>query len=205
MNQQEQFWAGSFGDEYTARNRVDWRKRVPFWSMILDLTGARSVYEFGCNAGWNLSAIRRAYPDVSVRGIDINVKAVDQALQAGLPVSRSAEPIDDAELVFTSGVLIHVGPEQLEKTMVQIVEASYDYVLAIEYASVSKNVEALVYRGNEDRLWRRDYGNLYEKMGLRMVATGPAGDAFDRCTYWLLRKTEGPLAEVHSVPKAWRK
>ena len=60
----KQVWSEDFGDAYTARNRVDWIGRKPFWKKILDITGARSVFEFGCNASWNLSAIRRVYPDV---------------------------------------------------------------------------------------------------------------------------------------------
>jgi pseudaminic acid biosynthesis-associated methylase len=187
MNAQEEFWAGQFGNEYTSRNRVDWRARIPFWSMILDLTGARSVSEFGCNAGWNLSAIRRAYPDVAVRGIDINVRAVDQAQDAGLPVARASDLAGQAELVFTAGVLIHVGPEKLTQTMLSLVEASYDYVLAVEYAS-SGMPEEVHYRGHAERLWRRDYGAMYERLGLKLMATGDPGPAFDRCTYWLLRK-----------------
>ena len=51
------FWSGEFGEEYLKRNRVDWRKRIPFWKDVIDMTGARSVFELGCNAGWNLSAI----------------------------------------------------------------------------------------------------------------------------------------------------
>jgi pseudaminic acid biosynthesis-associated methylase len=188
MNAQEQFWAGSFGDEYTARNRVDWRARIPFWSMILDVTGARSVYEFGCNAGWNLSAIRRCYPDVRAIGVDINPRAVAQAQTADLYVALANDLAGEAELVFTAGVLIHVAPDALQKTMQMIIEASYDYVLAVEYPSVSKGVEALVYRGNEDRLWRRAYGHLYEQMGLKCIAEGPAGKGFDNCRYWLMRK-----------------
>ena len=45
------FWRGEFGDSYLRRNRVDWRARIPFWRTILEMTGARSVFEFGCNAG----------------------------------------------------------------------------------------------------------------------------------------------------------
>jgi hypothetical protein len=29
---------------------------------------------------------------------------------------------------------------------------------------------------------------MYERLGLKLMATGDPGPAFDRCTYWLLRK-----------------
>ncbi len=55
-----ELWAGEFGDQYLARNQVDWQARIGFWQQMLDVTGARSVFELGASAGWNLSAIRRA-------------------------------------------------------------------------------------------------------------------------------------------------
>ena len=187
MNDQEQFWSGSFGDEYTARNRVSWRERVPFWRMILNQTGARSVYEFGCNAGWNLSAIRRAFPDVHVAGCDINPTAVEQAQTADIYATLGGIK-GRAELVFTVGVLIHLNPQSLRIEMENIVAASYDYVLAVEYASQSGEEEAIEYRGHTDRLWRRDYGKLYMALGLEPIEKGDAGKGFDNCTYWLMRK-----------------
>jgi pseudaminic acid biosynthesis-associated methylase len=204
MNEQEQFWAGEFGNEYTNRNRVDWRQRIPFWKTMIDETGARSVYEFGCNAGWNLSAIRRAYPDVEVHGNDVNETALAQARMAGLksvvqgsaigywdynvppPPPRWTAPKNWYDLVFTAGVLIHISPDNLQEVIGQIVDASAEWVLAVEYSSAQE--EEVNYRGHAQRLWRRPYGKLYQDMGLEMVRHGPAGKGFDNCTYWLLRK-----------------
>lgn len=193
MNDQEKFWAGEFGDQYTARNRVDWRSRIPFWSRIVHGTGIRSVYEVGCNAGWNLSAIKAAaHPfAIQVGGCDLNDEAINQAQAAGLAETYCEAAIHDLqeitrrELVFTAGVLIHVAPEPLEATMRAIVEASCDYVLAIEYEAEAE--EEVEYRGHAGKLWRRPFGKLYEAMGLKLAGSGPA-DGFDRCTYWLLRK-----------------
>lgn len=188
MNAQEQFWSGEFGNDYTGRNRVDWRARIPFWARIINETGARSVYEVGCNAGWNLSAIRRAYPDVTVRGHDLNADAIKQATLAGLPVAdRWIDAGGQFDLVFTAGVLIHIAPENLQAMMRQIVDASAHYVLAVEY--FAEHEDAVEYRGHTDRLWKRDYGALYEAMGLRRVEWAHilTGE-FDRCTYWLMEK-----------------
>lgn len=189
MNPQEEFWSGDFGNEYLKRNRVDWRARIPFWNAILELTAARSVYEFGCNAGWNLSAIRRCSPDIRVSGSDINRGAVWQAQAAGLDVVMSDEPTrtpPSAELAFTVGVLIHVAPDELPGIMQHIVRTSTDYVLAVEYGAAQE--EEVEYRGHAERLWRRPYGKLYQDMGLEMVRHGPAGKGFDNCQYYLLRK-----------------
>src|SRR5947209_20230483 len=110
MNEQEQFWAGEFGDAYTKRNRVDWRARIPFWHDIMKFTGARSVYEVGCGAGFNLSAIREASPhEVELCGSEINELAARQARYAGFgskiynTTAERGEPYAAIELVFTSG------------------------------------------------------------------------------------------------------
>lgn len=186
----QELWQGQFGAEYTARNRVDWRKRIPFWTRILNQTGARSAHEMGCNAGWNLSAIRRALPDVEVSGHDLNAVAVDQANGAGLSAWVSDRmPVNRIfDLTFTSGVLIHVPPAILTETMDQIVRASGQYVLAIEYAA--EREEEVLYRGQTGALWKRPFGRLYEAMGMKLVHQESLShaDGFDHCSAWLLTK-----------------
>lgn len=186
-----EFWAGEFGAAYTARNRVDWRKRIPFWREVIELTGARSVFEFGCNAGWNLSAIRRAFPDVKTYGCEINERARLQAQICGHRVLNAGTWIsqDDngtVDLSFTAGVLIHIAPEDLEKTMRDLVETSAQYVLAVEYAADKE--EEVEYRGHAGKLWRRPFGEMYQELGLKLVKEWPAGEGFDNCTAWLLTK-----------------
>lgn len=188
MNAQEQFWSGNFGDDYLKRCRVNWPARIPFWSDIIGKTWARSVYEFGCNAGWNLSAIRSIAPHAALYGNDINEQATYQAEMAGLEVKNSSfihHPDNSIELVFTAGVLIHIAPENLMTVMQSIVHASCDYVLAVEYAAIKE--EEVNYRGHAERLWRRPYGALYEAMGLTLVEQGQAA-GFDDCAFWLMRK-----------------
>lgn len=180
----EEFWRGEFGNEYTKRNRVDWRARIPFWRHIIDKTGARSVFELGCNAGWNLSAIRRACPDVNILGFDVNQQALKIAETAGIK-SEALLHMGSIELVFTAGVLIHVPPEELKDTMDMLVLGSCDYVLAVEYESEEET--EVEYRGHSGKLWKRPYGKLYQDMGLELVETGSA-EGFDNCTYWLMRK-----------------
>ena len=198
MNTKE-FWSGSFGDSYTARNRVDWRARIPFWDSLVAKYGFRSVYEVGTNAAWNLSAIKHSIHGYNVQcyGCDLNAHAVAQAKAAGFEVKHgTVDTFDDPnvigmqELAFSSGVLIHVAPDDINKMMQAIIDASCDYVLAIEYESDQE--EEVEYRGHAGKLWRRPYGKMYQDMGLELVETGKLGgdDGFDKngVTYWLLRK-----------------
>lgn len=197
MNEQERFWAGDFGRDYTARNRVNWRSRVSFWDLILEKTGARSALEVGCNAGWNLMALRAVDPTLKLRGVDVNEEAVREAkaefLDARIVPGAQVGGLWPGRfgLTFTAGVLIHVAPEDLESTMRSLVAASNRHVLAVEYAAASE--EHVEYRGHAEKLWKRPYGQLYEELGLEMEAVGElgAGDGFgEGCTYWLMRKPE---------------
>ena len=203
----EEMWAGEFGDKYQARNRVDWRKRIPFWREILDLTGARSAYEIGCGPGWNLSAIKAASRprdarapvemvhvewegwDVNVAGEDINTTAVAQATTADPLVGENWFDLDDfyqAELSFTAGCLIHIPPAELEKMMRRVVEQSTDYILAVEYHSDEER--EIPYQGHDGMCWARPYGKLYRDMGLKQVLESDAGPGFDDCRAYLFRR-----------------
>jgi pseudaminic acid biosynthesis-associated methylase len=194
MNAQEKLWAGDFGREYTERNRVEWERRRSCWELMLERTGARSVLEVGANAGWNLLALRAADPTIKLRGVDLNEAAIAEAKRNAFDV-RKVRGSDVGtlwparfDLVFTAGVLIHVAPDNLDITMRSIIAASARHVLAVEYASAQE--EAVAYRGAEDQLWKRPFGQLYEEMGLELEVVGELrqGDGFDNCTYWLFRK-----------------
>lgn len=185
-----ELWAGEFGNDYLARNQVNWLERVPFWNRIMRRTGARSVFEMGVNAGWNLSAILHDHLWAEVAGNDINPLACAQAQAAGLNVVNKLDFTTEVpgkfELVFTAGVLIHIEPEYLEEVMRALVEKSYRWVLAVEYeADTETQVE---YRGHTEKCWKRPYGDLYQALGLNLVERGEAGKGFDRCAYWLMEK-----------------
>jgi hypothetical protein len=120
-------WSGEFGDAYTARNQVTWWNRVPFWADVMARTRPTEVLEVGCNAGWNLMAIRATGFRVPMRGIDVNRGAIALATEARLDavVGTVHDVVSRYELVFTAGVLIHVAPDQvLEEVMKAIVDRS---------------------------------------------------------------------------------
>lgn len=194
LTEQEQWWRQSFGDEYVARNSVNWRARIPFWQNIIERTKPNSILEVGCGSGWNLRSIRQVDPAITVRGCDINQTAIQEAANWGLWVAEGSLfdiprewPEDKFDLVASVGVLIHVATEDLPRAMDSIISVSNRYVLAVEYADETE-VE-VEYRGNAKRLWRRPFGKLYEAHGLKIVAEGEApADSFDRCHFWLCER-----------------
>lgn len=195
------FWAGSFGDDYTERNRVNWEDRVPFLQRMLEATmGPSSFLDVGCNAGWNLRALRKITDNkMEASGLDINQKALAEATEAGFDVYNAPadqcdqDPFgpDCAQMVIVSGVLIHIPPEQLDATLTAIRNASQQYVLAIEYRSSSGQDEAIEYRGHDGRLWRRDFGEHFKRIGgLEVIETGPADGYGPDSTYWLMERVQ---------------
>lgn len=188
----EEFWAGDFGAEYTARCRVDWQARIPFWRSAIEYCTPASVLEVGANAGWNLRAIQQADPSIMLHGVDINAVAAEEARQAGFQVQHTGalgilglHMPRTIDLVFTAGMLIHVAPEDLEPIMRAIVTTSGRYVMAVEYAADEET--EVEYRGHKGKLWKRPFGKLYEALGLRLLSEGPAA-GFDQCVYFLMSK-----------------
>lgn len=187
-------WAGKFGNEYTDRNRVDWAARIPFWESAIQFCTPATIFEFGCNAGWNLRAIQTCAPNVELFGVDLNASAVNEAREQGFEVQQvHAQGIaglyepGSMDLVFTAGVLIHIPPEDLQRTMQSLIDLSGRYVIAVEY-HLDEGEEEVEYRGVKGALWKRNYGKLYEQMGLRLLSVVPDAAGFDQCTAYLLEK-----------------
>ncbi|HYH38239.1 MAG TPA: pseudaminic acid biosynthesis-associated methylase [Azospirillum sp.] len=198
-------WQGAFGDEYTKRNAPlpeVLGARLKMWSRILSsLDGAPpdSVLEVGANLGLNLRALR-LLTQATLTAVEPNASARARLVEDGvLPADRvhdgfgSRLPFADAshDLVFTSGVLIHVPPADLAATCGEIVRVARRYVLAVEYNS-EQPVE-LPYRNHEGLLFKRDFGQFYLETcpGLRVRDYGffwrPA-TGLDNLTWWLFEK-----------------
>lgn len=193
MSDTVEFWRGDFGVAYNERNQPDWKQRVPLLTHILEQTGATTFLDVGTNQGWNMLALRSINEQYMMSGVDVNQQALEKAQTAGFDVHiGSADQVVElfgekaAELVITSGVLIHIAPEDLKAAMQAIVNVSSQYVLAIEYESQTE--EEINYRGNTGKLWKRPFGKLYEELGLSLVETGQA-QGYDQCAYWLMEKS----------------
>ncbi len=161
--EQEKFWAGNFGDDYTDRNEgINWiASNTAFFARIFKSTGVvNSLTEFGCNRGLNLKAINALLPDCKLNAIEINdyaAKMVEEEL--GIDVFNGSifdyTPKTPAEMTCIKGVLIHLNPEFLEQTYTKLYEGSSKYICIAEYYNPSP--VTISYRGHEDRLFKRDF------------------------------------------------
>lgn len=193
MTDTNTLWAGSFGREYHERCRVNWEARVPFWQSAIEYTTPATVFELGCGPGWNLQAIQSIAPNTDCYGADLNQEAVNEARSLGFEVQHVGEhgiaglyPAGSMDLVLTAGVLIHVPPADLERTMRSLIDLTARFIIAVEYdADTEEEVE---YRGHSGALWRRPYGALYSALGMRLVSVIPDAEGFDSCTAYLLEK-----------------
>lgn len=193
-------WAGEFGDKYTERCDVNYETRVPiFQKLLLEDEGLslNSVLEVGCNKGHNLEAINKIYINASgISGIEPNKSLCKKP---NIINGNAYEiPFSDNvfDLVFTSGVLIHIPGEKLEKAMDEMYRVSKKYIMMIEYPADEEKGSR--YRDFEDKegVWARPYGFIFQRRfpGAKLVKGGHIKDlgndgwGFSDCDYWVFEK-----------------
>jgi pseudaminic acid biosynthesis-associated methylase len=203
---QEAFWAGSFGDEYSRRNAGEVlvaRNAALFARILSRCAPVSSVIEFGSNIGLNLRALRTLLPGASLEAIEINASAVAELRAWGGAKEihhRSIlefSPARTWDLVLIKGVLIHIEPEKLAVVYRALHQAAGRYLLVVEYYNPTP-VE-VVYRGHHGKLFKRDFaGEMLDAYpDLRVLDYGfvwrrdPAYPQ-DDCSWFLLEKTAPP-------------
>ena len=199
---QEAFWAGDFGTEYIGRNdsKQLLASNLNFFTKALKQAGKiSSCLELGANIGMNLKALQLLYPEIELKGAEINP---DAAKLLGYLISENNVykgsifdcPITDkVDLSLIKGVLIHINPEMLSAVYEKLYQASSRYILVGEYYNPSP--VAIPYRGHADRLFKRDFaGEMLDKYSdLALVDYGFAyrrDPAFpqDDITWFLMAK-----------------
>ena len=175
---QTRVWQGEFGRAYTDRNTLEMAELDALWSrnygvsrsainqMFLEgIPRSASFLEVGCNVG-NQLLLLQAQGYTQLTGIELQSYALagarsrlkNVALQQG---SALALPFEDQafDVVFTSGVLIHIAPDDLPQAMSEIHRCARHYIWGAEY--FSSELTAVNYRGNDDLLWKMDYARKY--------------------------------------------
>lgn len=164
---QEEFWAGEFGDTYISRNGGEnlLSSNTALFAEIfssLDKVPS-SVLELGANIGMNIKALQRLLPSAQFTGVEINKQAAEILSETGCEVIQSsimnAETTKTFDLVFSKGVLIHIKPDQLVSTYKKMYDWSNRFVLIVEYYSPTP--VSIPYRGNSDRLFKRDFAGEF--------------------------------------------
>jgi pseudaminic acid biosynthesis-associated methylase len=196
MSSQLALWRSEFGRDYTDRNDVEKPERVETWRRLLEGIAPMRAVEVGCNIGWNLEYLRR----LGVRelfAVEPQTYAVERARarapELGVLLGTAFDlPFKDgfADLVFTSGVLIHIAPADIPTAMAEMYRVSRRWIVAIEYDAPTE--QAIKYRGTNDSLWKRDHGGIWKSQYpslqlLKRIELG-ASDGYDDCTAHLFEK-----------------
>jgi pseudaminic acid biosynthesis-associated methylase len=177
---QSEAWRGEFGTEYSERNLLDpaardasyqRKHRVTRFALnpqfLADIRRAASILEVGCNLGNQLMLLhQRGFENLTVIEIHKEIVKHAQARVLGARVmegSARALPFDDAsfDLVFTAGLLIHIGPRDLPVVVREIHRCSKRWIWGLEY--YAPQMTEVPYRGHSALLWKTDYADLYTK------------------------------------------
>lgn len=178
--EQESFWAGEFGDEYTFRNEGAnmLAANAALFTKVLSRMGTpSSIIEFGCNQGMNLKALNVLLPDTKLTGVEINKTAAAKLEKdLGIKVHNTSildfDATEKHDLAMIKGVLIHINPEELPTVYDKLYASSNEYIFVCEYYNPAP--VAIPYRGHENKLFKRDFaGEMLERFGdLELVDYG---------------------------------
>jgi pseudaminic acid biosynthesis-associated methylase len=176
--EQTEVWKSEFGREYTDRNTFDsealdelYRKsygvvrREINETSLRDIAKEASFLEVGCNTGNQLLLLQQmGYSNLS--GVELQPYALEIARKRLPGVSLklgSALSLPHADssfdVVFTSGVLIHISPHDLPRALDEIHRCSRTYIWGMEY--YAPEVTEVNYRSHSGLLWKMDYARGY--------------------------------------------
>lgn len=192
-------WQGPFGDAYTERNKADEaaiNQRCRAFAQILGHTpDPANILEVGANVGINCHALSRVSA-AEIHAVEPNETAfatLREHLGSRAQNTSAFElPYRDSsiDLVFTSGVLIHIPPDRLRDACAEMFRVSRRYILALEY--FSKEPIDIPYRGQDGILFKRDFGGYWiDNFQLDTVANGffwERTTGLDDVHWWLFEK-----------------
>jgi len=171
-------WAGKFGKEYTDRNALSLDETELLYSknygilrseMNVEFVGKLSremkILEVGSNIGTQLLYLQQAGFQ-SLYGVEINDYAIElsKSRTKGINIIKGSAfdiPFKDGffDLVFTSGVLIHISPQDIGMVVDEIYRCTKKYIWGFEY--YAETYTQVKYRGNTDLLWKTDFARLF--------------------------------------------
>lgn len=178
ITKQMKEWMGAFGEEYTDRNALTLKEMNELYRkccgitrtelnklFVGDLARSIKILEVGSNIGNQLLLLQKL-GFKSLYGIEINTYAVEfsKSRTENINIVQGSAfdiPFKDSyfDLAFTSGLLIHIAPSDIEVVMQEIHRCSRDYIWGFEYYA-DKYTE-IVYRGKKNLLWKANFPRLY--------------------------------------------
>ena len=178
INKQMKEWIGDFGKKYTNRNALTldemnemYREkfgisREDLNNLFIDKMNRNiKILEIGSNIGNQLLLFQKmGYKNLY--GIEINKYAVEfsKSRTKNINIIQGSAfdiPFKDKyfDLVFTSGLLIHIPPPDIEMVMREIHRCAKEYIWGFEYYA-DKYTE-IIYRKKKNLLWKANFSKIY--------------------------------------------
>ncbi|MGF1500152.1 MAG: pseudaminic acid biosynthesis-associated methylase [Elainellaceae cyanobacterium] len=178
VTEQMSVWSGQFGQDYTDRNLMSLEEMESTCQAMYGMTmtdiytrligqcdRAIKILEVACNVGNQLLCLQQM-GFARLYGIELQQYAVEIAKSRTKAINIIQAtafdiPFKDQyfDLVFTSGLLIHISPDDIAEALTEIYRCSSRFIMGCEYFSPS--YETLSYRDNTDLLWKTDFASLY--------------------------------------------
>jgi pseudaminic acid biosynthesis-associated methylase len=187
-NEQIHKWSSGFGKAYTDRNaltveQMDKRSvqqlgvsRSELYKTFLgQIDHSIRILEVGSNIGNQLICLQELGFEY-LYGIEIQRYAVELSNSRTEKIniiqgSAFDIPFKDRkfDLVFTSGLLIHIIPENLRAVLSEICRCTKHYILGYEYCA--DRLTEVLYREHRNMLWKADFARIYLEnfKGLELV------------------------------------
>jgi pseudaminic acid biosynthesis-associated methylase len=175
---QTEKWEGEFGQAYTQRNPYTVHDTNNLYQKLYGVTRIEMNQEFigslplsmrilevGSNVGAQL-LILREMGFQNLYGIEIQIEAIEFSKSVSreiqiIPGTASDIPFKNSffDLVFTSGVLIHISPRDIRNAMKEAYRCSRKYIWGFEY--FAEDYTEIVYRGEKNLLWKANFARMY--------------------------------------------
>jgi len=176
--QEESVWSGEFGKEYTNRNLmspdtldqlyIDYYgiSRTTLNEKVIGNLDVDGVLEVGCNVGNQLQLLKKM-GHTNLWGIELQSHVVEIARKRTrfINIAKGSAfdiPYKDNffDLVFTSGLLMHIQPDDINKALDEIYRCTNRYIWGFEYFAPD-GYQMINYRGEDDLLWKTDFAELF--------------------------------------------
>ena len=172
-------WANVFGKEYTDRNLYNPQELDEFYKKTWGATRTElneeflsfldkdktKILEVGSNVGNQLLSLQ-SMGFKNLYGIEISKYAVEKSKERTKDIniicgSAFDLPFKDEyfDLIFTSGVLIHISPKNIDFALDEIHRCSKKYIFGFEY--YADEYTEIEYRGNKNMLWKANFCRMY--------------------------------------------
>lgn len=160
-----------------------------------------SIYEVGCNSGPNLWYVNEAFENKRIGGIDINPEAIkfaseklpDAEFSVGSLYELDTE--DKYDIVFTSGVLLHIPPDQVKSVILKCIEKANKYVIHMETQGSDKVITGPAELNPIKKVKKKlrcvhNYYKIYRDLGYNPILKRAGGKEEEDARHFIIVKVK---------------